>query len=63
MIPELGHFSLIMAFSLSVILGTLPLIGASRGITLWMNLARPVSAGIFVFMTFAFLLNYFHYLI
>ncbi len=50
MIPELGHFSLILAFCLSVILGTLPLIGASRGNVVWMSLARPIAAGIFVFL-------------
>jgi cytochrome c-type biogenesis protein CcmF len=50
MIPELGHFSLILALCLCVILGTLPLIGASRNNLLWMNLARPVTAGVFVFL-------------
>ncbi len=50
MIPELGQFSLILALCLSVILGTLPIIGASRGNLLWMSLARPLSAGIFVFL-------------
>jgi cytochrome c-type biogenesis protein CcmF len=50
MIPELGQFSLILALCLSVILGSLPLIGASRDNTLWMNLARPLSAGVFVFL-------------
>ena len=50
MIPELGQFSLILAFCLSIILGTLPIIGASRNNLLWMNLARPLSAGIFVFL-------------
>lgn len=50
MIPELGHFALILALGLCVILSTLPLIGASKGNLLWMNLARPLSAGIFVFL-------------
>jgi cytochrome c-type biogenesis protein CcmF len=50
MIPELGQFSLILALCLCVILGTLPLIGASRNNLLWMNLARPVTAGVFVFL-------------
>ncbi|MFM1897186.1 MAG: hypothetical protein RLZZ385_2260 [Pseudomonadota bacterium] len=51
MIPELGHFSLILALCLSVLLGTLPVIGAARGNLLWMNLARPLTAGIFVFLS------------
>lgn len=50
MIPELGQFSLILAFCLSVLLGTLPLLGASRNQLLWMNLARPLTAGVFVFL-------------
>ena len=51
MIPELGAFALILAFCLSVLLGTLPIIGAARGNVLWMSLARPLSAGIFVFLS------------
>jgi cytochrome c-type biogenesis protein CcmF len=50
MIPELGHFSLILAFCLSIILGTIPIIGAAKNNVLWMNLARPLSAGVFVFL-------------
>ena len=50
MIPELGQFSLILAFCLSILLGTLPLIGASRNQLLWMNLSRPLTAGVFVFL-------------
>ena len=49
MIPELGSFSLILALCLSVTLGTLPIIGAHTNNLLWMNLARPLTAGIFVF--------------
>ena len=49
MIPELGSFSLILALCLSVMLGTLPIIGAHTNNLLWMNLARPLTAGIFVF--------------
>ena len=56
MIPELGHFSLILAFCLSLLLGTLPIIGASTGNQLWMNMARPLTAGVFVFLAIAFLI-------
>jgi len=49
MIPELGSFSLILALCLSVILGTLPLVGAHSRNLLWMSLARPLAAGVFVF--------------
>lgn len=50
MIPELGSFSLILALCLSVILGTLPIIGAQTHNTMWMSLARPLAAGVFVFV-------------
>jgi len=53
MIPELGSFSLILALCLSVILGSLPVIGAQTGNLLWMSLARPLTAGIFVFLGIA----------
>lgn len=51
MLPELGSFSLILALCLCAIQGTLPLIGAQKGNQLWMNLARPLAAGIFVFLS------------
>lgn len=50
MIPEIGQFSLILALCLSVILGSLPIIGASNNNYLWMSLARPLAAGVFVFL-------------
>jgi cytochrome c-type biogenesis protein CcmF len=54
MIPELGHFSLIIALMLALILGTIPLIGAARGNGILMGTARPVAAGMFVFVAIAF---------
>ena len=54
MIPELGHFSLILALLLAALLGTLPLVGAHRRIGAWMALARPLAAGQFLFIAFAF---------
>jgi cytochrome c-type biogenesis protein CcmF len=53
MIPELGHFALILALLLALILGTLPLVGAARGIPAWMALARPVAQGQFLFVATA----------
>ncbi|SEN64082.1 heme lyase CcmF/NrfE family subunit [Nitrosomonas marina] len=55
MIPEIGNFALILALLLAITQGTLPLIGASRGITAWMALAKPVVQGQFVFVLIAFL--------
>ncbi len=55
MIPEIGNFSLILALLLAAIQGTLPIIGAARGIPSWIALARPVVQGQFVFVLIAFL--------
>ncbi len=55
MIPELGHFALILALLLAVVQGTLPLIGAHKGVREWMALSRPVAQGQFVFVVFAWL--------
>lgn len=54
MIPELGNFALILALLLAFIQGTLPIIGAARGIPSWIALARPVVQGQFVFIAIAF---------
>jgi|CXWL01.1.fsa_nt_gi cytochrome c-type biogenesis protein CcmF len=55
MIPEIGNFSLILALLLAITQGTLPIIGAARGIPSWIALARPVVQGQFVFVLIAFL--------
>ena len=53
MIPEIGHFALILALLLALILGTLPLIGVARGIPPWTALARPVARGHALFVVLA----------
>ncbi|MFN3565103.1 MAG: heme lyase CcmF/NrfE family subunit [Burkholderiaceae bacterium] len=55
MIPEVGHFALILALLLAVVQGTLPLVGAHRGVREWMALARPAARGQFVFVLTAWL--------
>jgi len=55
MIPELGHVALILALSLALPLCVVPLIGASRGNTLWMSYARPLVWGHFLFILFSFI--------
>ena len=54
MIPELGHFSLIIALMLALVQGILPIVGAARNNAVLMGIARPVAAGQFVFVAFAF---------
>ena len=45
MIPELGQFALIVALVISIVLGTLPIIGAQRGNAILMSVARPAGQG------------------
>ncbi len=54
MLPELGHFSLIVALFLAITQGTLPLVGAARGDIAAMQLARPAAQAQFVFVAIAF---------
>ena len=55
MIPEIGHFSLILALLVALTLGSLPIIGAARGNAVWMGLARPLARVQFMLVAFAFL--------
>jgi cytochrome c-type biogenesis protein CcmF len=54
MIPELGHFSLIIALCLASILGVLPILGAARNNPVFMGVARPLAFGQFIFVSLAF---------
>ena len=54
MIPELGHFALIVALCIACVQAILPLIGAQRGDAVLMGLARPAAQGQFVFVAIAF---------
>jgi len=54
MIPEIGHFALIMALALALLQGVLPILGAALGNATLMSLARPVARGQFVFVAIAF---------
>ena len=44
MIPEIGHFALILCLALSIVQGVLPLVGAARGSGPLMAVARPAAA-------------------
>jgi len=54
MIPEFGHFALILALCLSMLLSVVPMVGSFSNNTLWMQLCRPLSSGIWVFMLLSF---------
>jgi cytochrome c-type biogenesis protein CcmF len=55
LIPEIGHFALILALSLALCQGAMPLLGAHRGDVAMMAVARPAALGQFVFVVIAFL--------
>ncbi len=54
MVPEIGHFALILALLLALTQGFFPLVGAARGRRDWMALARPAARGQFCFVAIAF---------
>jgi len=54
MIPEIGQLALVLAALLAAAQGTLPIVGAARGVPAWMALARPAAQGQFVFVAIAF---------
>ncbi|MGC4090868.1 MAG: heme lyase CcmF/NrfE family subunit [Polyangiaceae bacterium] len=54
MIPELGHFALILAFCVALAQGFLPLVGAHQGRTPWILLARPAAMAQALLVAFAF---------
>ena len=47
MIPELGHFALILALCFFLVLAVVPLVGASTGNESLMSYARPLTWGMF----------------
>ncbi|MDQ7990585.1 MAG: heme lyase CcmF/NrfE family subunit [Candidatus Dactylopiibacterium sp.] len=55
MIPELGHFALILAFLVSIVLGVVPLLGAARADAALTGLARPAARASFLLVLLAFL--------
>jgi cytochrome c-type biogenesis protein CcmF len=54
MIPEIGHFALILALSLALCQGIIPLVGAQRNDAAMMGVARTAAAGHFFFVVVAF---------
>ena len=54
MIPEFGHYALILALCIALIQGVLPLIGAHQGRREWLMLARPAAQIVFLMLLIAF---------
>lgn len=64
MIPELGQVALILALAVVIVQSVFPLLGASRGIALWMAIAKPAAmvqwlamTAALIFLTIAFIQN------
>ena len=56
MIPELGHFSLILALAMALLLAVVPLAGTVRGVDAWTAVARPAAWGQLLFLALSFAL-------
>ena len=54
MIPELGHFALILALSIAMIQAVFPLAGISLGKPQWMALAKPAARAQFLLLGISF---------
>jgi len=53
-IPEIGHFALIIALCIAIVQSVLPLAGATLGVQRWIALAKPAALGQFLFVTIAY---------
>ena len=54
MIPELGHYALILAVTLAMLQSVYPLWGASKNSLTLMRLARPLALAQFAFVALSF---------
>ncbi len=54
MLTELGHFSLILGFTVAIVQMVVPMIGAQKGWRGWMAVAEPAAAAQFLCTGFAF---------
>jgi len=53
-IPEIGHYALVLALLLATVQATLPMIGAYRRDAAWMNVAEPAAHGQLLMILLAF---------
>ena len=56
MIPEFGHYALVLALCVAVIQGVLHLLGANFGRRDWLSLARPSAQTVFLLLAIAFVI-------
>ena len=43
MVPEIGHYALILALGLAIVQGTVPIVGAALRVPGWMGVAAPAA--------------------
>ena len=55
MIPELGHYALMLAFGIALIQGTMPIVGTRTNDPVLMSIATPAALAQFAFVAIAFL--------
>jgi cytochrome c-type biogenesis protein CcmF len=63
MLPELGHFALIMALAMAIVQTIFPIAGAATAKQAWIALARPVARLQFLFVSFAFAILVYSFLV
>ncbi|HHH13751.1 MAG TPA: heme lyase CcmF/NrfE family subunit [Thiolapillus brandeum] len=54
MIPEIGHFALILALVIALVQGVFPILGAHRGYASWVALAKPAAQLQFLMLLVSF---------
>ena len=54
MVPELGHFALVLALVITIAQASVPLLGSFVGNRRWMEMARPLARGQLTFIAIAF---------
>ncbi len=54
MIPEVGHFALIVALCIALVQTIIPLLGAQTYTSQWMAVAKPAARGQFLFLVIAY---------
>ncbi len=54
MIPEIGHFALILALATAIVLSIVPLTGSLINYPAWQRMARPAALAQFIFLVIAF---------
>ena len=66
MIPEIGHFAIIIAMVIAIVQAILPLAGAAKQNVRWMAVAKPAAVTQFIFtciacfcLSLSFAINYF----